>query len=216
MVSKLWCALESPGELVKNTDASTPTYRLGLSRSGRGPQYMYFLTSSQVIRMQLRFETLAHLSSGCAFPKKKKGGMGVGISRQWDFPLPTNLLQSSWFLTWSWTGLLSSLSSSSTSVWTLCWILTAYIFPCMLLTYCFLCLGCSALHQTLCQAGGGGHCGQKDHMIEYNISSLVVQSKHLGMRIRATKDTYTLWQSYTCSITFFKMTLRDTYWPKVV
>lgn len=49
MVSKLWRALESPGELVKNTDALTPTYRLGLSRAGWGPRYMYFLTSSQMI-----------------------------------------------------------------------------------------------------------------------------------------------------------------------
>lgn len=102
MVSKLWHALESPRELVKNTDAMTPTYRLGLSRSGWGPRYMYFfLTSSQVTVMPSRFENLwrsSHHDPPFEKPTNQptnqtnKSNQANGVN---GCPLPTPLFQCS-------------------------------------------------------------------------------------------------------------------------
>lgn len=61
MVSQLGRTLESSGELVKNTDALTLSYRPGLSGCGKGPRYVwFFLTSSQVSLIQRKLEWFGH------------------------------------------------------------------------------------------------------------------------------------------------------------
>lgn len=198
MVSKLWHALEPPGELVKNTDALTPTYRLGMSRSGRGPRYMYFLTSSQVTLLQSRFENLWH-SSHHGAPLKKKVATAIHCP-----PISFHVQG----LSCSCNSFLISLTSHFSPTGTQCWILTAHIFPCLLFTSlllayssCLPCLGHSAFSTSTkhCDELELGHFGKRGwvpHTILDSATNVEWRPKP------RTRDTYTRCQSQTGSVIY--------------
>lgn len=153
MVSKLWCVLESSGELIKYTNALTPNCRLGLSGPGQGPRYMHFLI--QVILMQWRFENLwcssrhgefKWLSTACQSPSVSKARHGCTPSTLQPHVPPLYLTMNQ------------------------CRTLAAGIFPSLLglpclldCCSCFLCLACSAssLPSNAVMDWSGG---QKDHV----------------------------------------------------
>lgn len=211
MVSKLWRALESPGELVKNTDDLTSTYRLGLSRSGRGRGICIFNKlpgDSHAVKVG---ESPAQLSPWCSLQKKS--------FKSSSLPPISSSLQG---LACSCPGLPFNLASLSTSAWTPCRILTARVFPCKPFTslppnlfelfpgpwmFCLL-----HFHQSLWRAGVEALAGRR--VTRLGAMHHGTRCKHPGMGIQATKKGYLHWHRINAH-SFLKMTLGNANSPKV-
>lgn len=162
MLSKLWRAWESPGELVKNTDALTPIYRLGLSRSV-GPEVYVFLTSSQVTLRSSRLENLWHSSRHeCSLSKNKFQRLStsypsLSVFTAWHTftpSLPFNPLYS---------------TSTGTASHAESWLLTSshagFSLPCLLTSSSWFLCALGVLPYSLsADTGRWGTWRQKDHL----------------------------------------------------